>query len=206
MVIVALPDGGTIVHSPTWLGDGTFEAIEKLGPPRVLLAPNHYHHLSLPKFRERYPEARVACAEAAIPRLRKKGNDRLCTLAEIAGELPSGARYLVPSGLRNGEAWVSLPVEQGRVWIVCDAFFNLNRPVRGPMGWALRATATVGGLRIGDTFRWLAVADRRAYRDWTLYRLAEERPSVLVVSHGDPLESRDLGDQLASLVHARLGD
>ena len=206
MAVVALPDGGTLIHSPTWLGEGTFEAIETIGAPRILFAPNHYHHMSLARFRERFPEARATCADAAMPRLRKKGHSGLVRLADVAKLLPEGGRFLVPSGLRNGEAWLSIPVEEGRAWLVCDAFFHVNTRVKGAMGLALRATSTVGGLRIGDTFRWLAVSDRHGYRDWALYRLAEESPSVLVVSHGDPLFDRNLGDRLASVLHARLGD
>lgn len=206
MMVVSLPDGGTLVHSPTWLGDGTFEAIEKIGTPRVLFAPNHYHHLSLVRYRERFPEALATAADAALPRLRKKGHAGLVSLADTAKLLPHGARYLVPSGLRNGEAWLSLPAKDGRAWLVCDAFFHVTGKVRGPVGWALRATATVGGLRLGETFRWLAIADRRVYRDWALCRLAEEEPSVLVVSHGDPLVDHNLADRLASVMHARLDD
>lgn len=205
MHAVRLGDGSLLVHSPTWLGEGTFEAIERLGAPRLLLAPNHYHHLSLERFRQRYPAARAIASEEAIPRLAKKGHAGLAPLGSVARDLPAGSRFLVPKGLKNGETWLSLAGPSGRVWLVCDAFFHVNRPAQGPFGWALRMTRTVPGLRLGDTFRWLAVGDRDVYRNWTLRRLAEERPVVMGVSHGDVVAHPDLPDKLASLVHQRLG-
>ena len=45
MHVVPLRDGSTLVHSPTWVGDDTFERIDTFGPPGVLFAPNHFHHL-----------------------------------------------------------------------------------------------------------------------------------------------------------------
>ena len=33
-----------------------------MGAPKVLLAPNHFHHVGLPRWIERYPDAIVACA------------------------------------------------------------------------------------------------------------------------------------------------
>jgi len=205
MTTVRLTDGGLLLHSPTWLGEGTFEAVERLGTPRILLAPNCYHHLSLERFRERWPEARVAAAESALPRLVKKGHLGLVPLAEVADGLPAASRFLVPKGLKTGEAWLSLAGPAGRIWIVCDAFFNVNRTTTGPFGWALRMTGTVPGLRLGDTFRWLAVGDRAEYRNWALRRLAEERPTSMALSHGDPISDPDLADKLASLLHKRLG-
>jgi hypothetical protein len=50
MLLVRLADGDLLVHSPTWAGEGTFEAVEALGRPSVLFAPNHFHHLPCDAF------------------------------------------------------------------------------------------------------------------------------------------------------------
>ena len=46
MLTVDLGDGA-LVYSPTSFGEETRALVERVGAPRVLVAPNHYHHLSL---------------------------------------------------------------------------------------------------------------------------------------------------------------
>ncbi len=106
---------------------------------------------------------------------------------------------LVPPGTRTGELWLSTPAPGGRAWIVCDAFFNIARAPRTPMGLLLRALGIAPGLRIGTSFLWL-LRDRAAYRSWLLAKLAEERPTLLVPSHGDVLADAALPDRLQRLV------
>lgn len=187
MLAVELPSGGLLLHSPTWLGEGTFDAVDALGEVRVLLAPNHFHHLSLPRFRERYPKAIAVASEAAIPRLLKKGHAGVAPLAEAAALLPEGAHFLEPQGLSTGEAWVSLPGDGGPTWLVCDAWFHVRTPLRGFEGAVLRALATGPGLRVGRTFKWLAVRDRAAYVEAARGAIEREKPAILVPSHGDPI-------------------
>jgi glyoxylase-like metal-dependent hydrolase (beta-lactamase superfamily II) len=87
---------------------------------------------------------------------------------------------------------------------VCDAFFNVPGPLSGPTGLMLRATGTATGLRIGNSFRWLAIGDGGAYRAWLEAELAERPPTVLVPAHGDVIEDDDLGERLLQLVRRRL--
>lgn len=190
------PDG-LIVHSPTFIDDATFAALEALGPVRALVCPNHFHWLSVPRYRERFPAARVVADAGAVPRLTGK--------LGYAPEAAAWAAWRSPAGLKNGEGWLSLPGEGGPTWIVSDAFFNVTRPVRGAMGLALRLTQTVPELAIGRTFRWLAIADKAAYRAWVLARLAEERPRRVLVSHGEPIEGADVEARLRAVVEMRLG-
>ena len=206
MFVVPLRDGGALIHSPTWLGDeSTFSQVEALGTPRVLLAPNHFHHLSLSRFRARYPDAIVVAAKSALPRLQAKGHRGLRDVMEVEGLLPAGGRVLCPEGLRSGEAWLSLADERGvRTLLVSDAFFHVLRPVKGLAAFFMRRLRTLPGLCIGDTFRWLAVRDRAAYRRWATDVLSREQPRRLAVSHGEILECDDLAQRLVSLVEARV--
>jgi hypothetical protein len=197
LAIHGVEPGGLIVHSPTFIDEATFDALAALGPVRALLCPNHFHWLSVPRYRERFPEARIVADARAVPRLQSK--------LGFAPEAAAWPEWRSPAGLKNGEGWLSIPGEGGPTWIVSDAFFNITRPVRGAMGLGLRLTQTVPGLAVGRTFRWLAVADRAAYRAWLLERLAAERPRRVLVSHGEPIEGPELADRLRAIVEARLG-
>src|SRR5690606_34563832 len=69
MYVVRLKTGGLLVQSPTRMGDAMLDTIAALGPVEVLLAPNHFHNMGLPRYRERFPGAKVASSEGARPRL-----------------------------------------------------------------------------------------------------------------------------------------
>jgi hypothetical protein len=184
------------------MGEDTFEKIEKVGAPRVLFAPNHYHHLSLPRFRERYPDARVVAAPGALPRLRAKGHEGLATTGDV--RLPAALRWLVPDGTKSGEAWLAIDGDGGPTWIVCDAFFNEGARLAGLEGHFLRAMKIAPGLCIGGTFTFLCIEDRDAYRAWVLDAIRREEPRRVLFSHGDVLEE-DAAARLEAVVRARLG-
>ena len=96
MFAIPLPDGGVLIHSPTWLGDdSTFSRIEAVGTPRVLFAPNHFHHLSLARFRDRYPQALAVATWTALTRLQAKGHEGLSDVTAAAPLLPAGARFVI---------------------------------------------------------------------------------------------------------------
>jgi hypothetical protein len=203
MFVVRLATGGLLLHSATRLGEQMLEAIAALGEVEVLFAPNHFHHLGVPSYRARFPKSIVVASDGARPRLEKKGHAPISSLAEAERRLPAGARFLVPEGLKNGEAWLSLEVEGRRTWIVCDAFFHENRPLRGVRGWILKRLSIAPGISIGDTFLWVGVSDRRAYRAWLERTLEAERPARILVSHGTPYEVRE-GTELRDLIARRL--
>jgi hypothetical protein len=201
MHVVALGDGGLLIHSPTWIDDATFAQIEKLGTPRILFAPNHFHHLSLRRYRERFPTAKAVATKRAIPRLRSHGHEGLHTTQDVA--LPASMRWVVPEGTKTGEGWLSIDGKSGPSWIVCDAFFNETTPVRGLEGAFLRLAKISPGLSVGATFKLLGIADPAVYKEWVLDALGRERPERIVFSHGDPLETRG-AELLADILRTRV--
>lgn len=185
MHVLRLEGGSLLVHSATRLGGEAMEELRALGEVRWLLAPNHFHHLGLSAYREAFPEARVVASATATRRLRAKGYD-VTPLADVDLGLPAGASVLVAEGTKNGEVVVSWPTPGGRLWIVCDAFFNVPS-LRGATGVLLRALGVGPGLAIGRTFHWVGIDDRRVYRAWLERALEQEAPDALSFSHGESL-------------------
>lgn len=214
-VAVLLDRTGLVVVSPTRgldvaHGDGRHAAVEAIvghaGPVRYLLAPNHYHHLGIPEWLAACPGAMAVATPAARKRLAKKHDDVAWgEIDELAGGLAPDTRLLVPEGTANGEAWIEIERGDERVWIVSDAFFNVSEIPGGFVGLFVRATQTGPGLRLGQTWKYMALADRARYRDWLLARLAAAPPTTLVPSHGDIARGADLGERLAAIVRERLG-
>jgi hypothetical protein len=204
MHLLALPGGGLVVHSPTWCGEGTFEAIDALGEVRAILAPNHFHHASMQRFRERYPAARPLASAVARPRLERKGHAGLGDAGELAAMLPSGARLIATEEMKNGEVWIAWPAAGGTALVVCDGFFHVERPVRGFKGWVLRRMKIAPGLAFGWTTKALVVGDRARFRDWATATMREVAPRWLIPSHGATLADDALPDRIAELLAARL--
>jgi hypothetical protein len=171
-----------------------------------LVAPNHFHHLSLPRFRQRYPDAVVVAGERALPRLRRKGHQGVAPLQDAASLLPPDVSLWACAGCKTGESW--LCDERGGVsrWVVGDAFFNMPGPLTGLMGWFMGVLQVGPGLSLGRTFRWLGLDDEAGFRSWLSERLASAPPSWLGFSHGAPIEGDDVGARLTALVRERLGE
>ncbi len=197
-------DGASVLVSPI---RGTLErsaeSLDPIGKPALALAPNHFHHLGLREARERYG---VACAASstAAKRLQKQHGRPFEPLDAVRERLPAGVTILEPPGTKTGEVWLRVETDRGVAWAVCDAFFSVENELKGMTGLALRATGTAPGLRIGSTFLWLALADRRAYRKWLEAQLEADAPRVLIPSHGAVVVDDALPDRLRALAAARL--
>lgn len=205
MVVVQLPNRGLLIHSPIKGGDAAYRAVDELGTPVLLVAPNNFHHLSLPAYREHYPNAVAAASSHAIPRLVRKGHLALKPLEETQSMLPPGAHWLFPPGTRTGEAFLSFESGGVRTWVVCDAWFNTQGPYSKLMGALIRLLQVGPGFQISHTYRWLALKDVAAYRDWTLRTIEAEKPNRVVFSHGPAIEGADVPTRLTDSLLSRLG-
>lgn len=58
MTVVRLGDSGLWVHSPVSLSDEERLELDRLGPVKLVVAPNKFHHIYLNRFRSLYPEAK----------------------------------------------------------------------------------------------------------------------------------------------------
>jgi hypothetical protein len=200
-----LADGRLAIHSPIrGLGSDAHRELAAIGAPAFLIAPNHFHHLGLRDFAARHAGVTVVASPAAAPRVKRKyGHEVRDAEAALRDALPATLSLLFPPGMRAGELWLSIASPQGRAWVVGDAFFNIPRTPRTPIGLLLRLLGISSGLRIGASFRWL-VRDRPGYRRWLTDAIATQRPTMLLPCHGDILADAALPDRLQRLVEQRL--
>lgn len=73
MTVLRLADGGLFIHSPTALSPALRTGIEKLGPPRWIVAPNRIHYWWVPDWHAAFPAAEVYLA----PRVREQAGGRI---------------------------------------------------------------------------------------------------------------------------------
>lgn len=73
MTIIRLDDRQLFVHSPTRLTPSLKAAIDAIGTVRWIIGPNRLHYVSIPDWRNQYPDARVYLA----PRIREQSKGRI---------------------------------------------------------------------------------------------------------------------------------
>jgi hypothetical protein len=201
---VRLADGRLAIYSPIRrLGRDAHAELAAIGAPAFLVAPNHFHNLGLGEYAAAHPGARVVSSPTAASRVQRRCGHDVHDPALLREALPAELSLLLPPGTRAGELWLSIESAAGRAWTVGDAFFNIARTPRTPMGLLLRLLGISPGLRVGASFRWL-VRDRAGYKRWLLDAIAAQRPTTLVPCHGDILTDPELPDRLRRLVQRRL--
>ncbi|TNE87958.1 MAG: hypothetical protein EP330_16850 [Deltaproteobacteria bacterium] len=196
-----LADGRFLIGSP---GESLAEDFD-LGEVAVLLAPNNFHHMGLHAWRARFPEAVAVAGRDALPRLAKQGHEGLVSVGEISELLPGHAAIHELPDTRSGEVWLVHRSDEGAVWVVCDAFFNMPAPRRAAWKAFMWVNRSGPGLAISQLQKWGGLKQRAGFAAWVRERLAEDPPSALVPLHGAIETGDDLARRLDALVAERIG-
>ncbi len=194
MTAVGLGAGGFLVVSPGKPRDeALFDALERRGTPRWLLAPNHFHNEGLGAWKRRYPNIRVAAHPRARPRLMKKVPElgHIEDLDALRKELPEGIRLFGPPMAKQGETWVAAKTKTGTAWIVCEGIVNDRK-----YPWFMSLLGFRPGLMINPLFKRLFLESKPEYKRWLTDELARDLPSLLVPCHGRVVRDPDLVEQL----------
>lgn len=204
MAVIGLGDGGLLVVSPGLpVSDEGWAALARLGTPRFLLAPNHFHNAGLAGWKARFPDATIVAHPRAQARLRKKvPGVAIEDLATLAAALPAGVRIFGPPTAKQGETWVSVQTRAGAAWFVTDSLINEARLPRGAMGLLLRLFGFRVGLITNPFFKRLFVADKAAYKAWVGAELDRDRPALFVPAHGAVLRGPEVAAQLRAATDA----
>jgi len=182
MTLIRLADGSLVVHSPIAPDDVDFDAVEALGPIAAIIGPNKIHHLFMPAWIERYPDAAVyGTAELVAKRsdLRFTG-----ALDDDAPEL--WAAEIDQCLVRGSKVMEELVLfhRQSQTAIVADFVENFD-PVATP--WWMRLLARPAGILAphgGMPRDWrMTFRDKQALGK-SLARILAWQPKRLIMSHG----------------------
>ncbi len=173
--------------------------------PLDLLMPNAYHYLGVATWQAAFTQVRLFASAKAIPRLTGKGLHGIRPVETALPALPEGYDLLIPPGHRGGDVWLRKRFEGGCLWITCDSFQAYERYSNQPIARALqKLLGTAPGLKMSQVVKWLLLDDRPAFKRWLLERAREDRPTLLIPSHGEILQDAALAEQLIELVERRL--
>ena len=180
MTVARTDDGGLAVHSAVCCDAKTMDALDALGPVRWIIVPNGYHRMDAPRFKARYPEARVV----AMPASRA----RVAQAVTVDGDhtaFPGGGAVTWQPLAGMPKEGVMIHRDGGRAALVFnDAFMNLPERLPGFKGMVVKMLGSLGGPKVTRTARFALVADRKVFAD-ELRRLADTPGLTTVVpGHG----------------------
>jgi len=184
MTVVRLADGRLLLHSPIAWSRELGGAIDQLGVPAVLVAPNRFHHLYVADWRRAYPGARLFAA----PGLAAKRPD--LASADVLGDRPDPAW----SDVLDQVAVAGFPVVNEVVFfhapsatvVATDLLFHVGQASPWLTRFFFRLAGAYG--RPATTLlERLLIRDRAAFRG-SLDRVLAWPFERLIVAHGEVLE------------------
>jgi hypothetical protein len=188
MNVVALSDGGVLVHSPAELDDELRSELDARGPVRFVVAANRLHgHLFMEQYAEAYPDVELM-APPGLPGRRKD-----LTFAGELGDEPDSRwaddlDQAVVRGHRTLHEVVFLH-RRSRSLIIGDLGMNFG-PSAAPMTRVLaRLGGIYGRLRPTPAFRSLFRRSERAATRASLERILSWDFDRIVTGHGDIVET-----------------
>jgi len=183
MTVLALGDGGLLVHSPLPLTPERRAAVEARGRVTHLYAPNTFHHLWLGEWSRAFPAARVHAPAALAEKRRDLRVDRYHDEGRPFDF--GGAIVEVPiHGFRLAET--ALIHRPGGTAVVTDLVHNIGQPTDP---WTKLYSSAMGfydRVAISRAIRWTAFENSGAARS-SVDVLLSYGFGGLIVGHGAPI-------------------
>jgi len=183
MAVIQLSDGSAWVWSPVALSDELADSVESVGPVRFIVSPNKIHHLFLPEWARRWPDARLY----APPGLAKR-KPELKFDDELGDEADPAWATDIDQVIFHGSVAMEEVVffhRQSRCAIVCDLIQrHPEAEMIGWKGWLMRLDSLVG--EHGSTPReWRASFFRRGSARAARDKVLSWNPERLLIAHGE---------------------
>jgi hypothetical protein len=184
-------NGGLIVVSPPYrVPAGVKDDLAAYGGVRALVAPNAFHHMGLPEWKARFPDAALFAPAQSIARVEKQSKlTGIRSLAEAAAIAAPNVELVDMPHYKTGEVLVRIRTDQGLVWYVTDVIVNMPVLPKHPIAKAMFALSrSAPGLRFNNIAPIFMVADKAALRRWIAAEFRKAPPAWLIPAHGDIVE------------------
>lgn len=160
MTIARRPGGALVIHNAIALDDAGMKRLDALGDVAEIIVPNGYHRIDAPRFKARYPGARVYAPRGSA----KKVAD-VVTVDGTYDEMQktSDVAFEHLAGTREGEGVMTVRSKDGVTLVFNDAIFNMPH-VPGVQGFVLKnLTKSTGGPRVSRIGKMFLVKDKPAF-------------------------------------------
>jgi hypothetical protein len=184
-------DGGMVVVSPPCrVAPGVFDDLAAHGKVVALVASNAFHHMGLPEWKARFPDAAVYAPAQAVARVAKHAKlDGVRPLSDARAVAGARAELVDMPHYKTGEVLVKLASGRGPVWYVTDVIMNLPKLPPNPIvRFLFRVSGSGPGLRFNNIAPIFMVRDKAALRRWIAEEFRRAPPAWLIAAHGDAVD------------------
>ena len=204
---IKLREGELLVLSPALgVSEADFAEIEKHGRPVALVSTNGFHHLGLPEWNKRYPDAKLYASSAAAARISKKHASLPAfePLSKLSAVCPDDVVIYDPPGMRIPDVMARFSTKNGWVWAFNDTVMNIPKLPSGVFGTLMKWTDSGPGFKVTRMFTKVAVKDKKSFKSWWLSELEKAPPSKIFTSHGQPILDAATAAKLPAMVQTAL--
>lgn len=199
-----IDDGSLMVISPPkGFTDAAADDLKAFGEVSTVIAPNGFHHLGLPEWKKRYPDARFLAAAESAMRIQKKNPDAPTLEPLSLMETRSGEDVGVTEvpNTKVGETWAWVRTGRGYVFFCSDVLANMPALPKGLVGKMLFKLSGSGpGFKVFHLALKFYVNDKQDTLNRFRADVAAHPPSVIVFGHGATMEGADLAEKTDALL------
>ena len=191
---VKLDDGSfLLVSPPSKCPPEVFAALAAHGPVSALVAPNGFHHMGQPEWRQAFPNAVSYAPDDAIARVTKQSKLTYKSTSELTKLLGPRVELVRPAGYRSTDLLARAHTAEGDIWFGGDLISN-TRPgdVKGFVGFVMGALGGGPGLRVNGATSMVYLKDKRTWKAAIKAKMAENPLFALVPAHGEVATQADL--------------
>lgn len=199
------PEGLLVLSPPSRPSEACFTELERHGKVRALVATNGFHHLGIPAWAARHPEATVFAPAQSVARVEKQSKVRgIRPIGEATPLLPKGVEIIDMPHYRTGELLVKITTDKDLIWYVTDVLLNIAElPKAFPIRQIFKWTGSAPGFRLNGVGPVFMVKDRKALYRWMREEAEKAPPTRVLPCHGAPLTMDPPGKQLIDLLASR---
>lgn len=190
MVVARLGSGELVLHNAVAMDDDGMAWLEGLGRPAFVVVPNGFHRMDAPRFKARYPDAKVLCPRGSREKVAERvAVDHTYDALPQPDPADDSVRFEHLDGAKGAEGVMIVRSSDGHTLVFNDAVFNL-RHGRG-LFWFVygRLMGNAGGPKVTTISRLFLLKDKRAFRAHLERLAALPELKRIVVAHGDVIDA-----------------
>jgi len=205
--VVDMGDGSLMAISPgTGMSDADFDELDALGPVKALVSPGAFHHLGMPSWKARYPDAPLFGPQSSIAHIKKQqpgleavqGFDALRPL--LSDEFDLGE----VDACRHPDIFLALTRDGQTSWFTNELLTNnADWPSSFVFRWVFKLTGNAPGLQANTLTAMFIGAKKPLVKAFYEAKVKSCPPTRLMPCHGDVLEDDTLGERIVEVLGRR---
>ena len=193
-----------VISPPRKLGSGDFESLDALGKVVAICAPNGLHHLGIPGFVERYPEATLYTDAVSAKRIAKQQPSlpSFRPTEELASQLPDHVKIFSAPMLKRPDMMARVDTGKGYIWYSNDVLGNSpNLPKPWLLGKLFKWSRSGPGYTVNRlVLKYLG--PQAGFGDWLKGEFEAHPPCKVVVGHGHVFDEGDVAAKSREVLNA----